>query len=242
MRDFLLILVMQIKRYFSFIFILFSCLGFSQNLTGEQLLEKAIAYHDPNNNWPTFKGKFHITMEIPGKPNRDSKIVIDIPEQYFSLTSKVKEDATRYIIKKDSVTSIFNSNGSPSADLIKKHEKRAKVFKNYYTYLYGLPMKLKDPGTIIHEVVEAKNFKGKNYLVLKATYEKHVGKDTWYFYFDPKTYAMEIYQFFHAELENDGEYILLSEEEIINDIKMPKYRAWYLNKDNTLLGTDILNP
>ncbi|GGD15312.1 DUF6503 family protein [Hyunsoonleella pacifica] len=236
---------MQIKRFFSFIFILFSCLGFSQNLTGEQLLEKAIAYHDPNNNWPTFKGNFHITMEIPGKPNRDSKIVIDLPNEFFSVKSKVNDTISEYIIDKHSITIVFMGDKNPSETILKTQslsKERAKLYQNYYTYLYGLPIKLKDPGTIIHEVVEAKKFKGKNYLVLKATYEKQVGKDTWYFYFDPKTYAMEIYQFFHAELENDGEYILLSEEEIINGIKIPKYRAWYLNKDHTLLGTDILNP
>ena len=114
------------------------------------------------------------------------------------------------------------------------------MLKNYYTYLYGLPMKLKDPGTIIHNEVVSKTFKGKDYWVLKATYKKEVGKDTWYFYFNKNTFKMEVYQFFHDELKNDGEYILLSEEETINGIKMPKIRAWYMNKDNKYLGTDIL--
>ena len=101
-------------------------------------------------------------------------------------------------------------------------------------------MKLKDEGTIIQDKVEKKTFKGKQYLVLKATYKKEVAKDTWYFYFNPKTYAMEVYQFFHDVSKNDGEYILLTEEEIINGIKMPKTRAWYTNKEQKLLGTDIL--
>ena len=51
---------------------------------------------------------------------------------------------------------------------------------------------------------------------------------------------MEIYQFFKEE-KDSGEYILLSELETINNIKMPKIRAWYYNKDNTYLGTDILS-
>jgi hypothetical protein len=34
---------------------------------------------------------------------------------------------------------------------------------------------------------------GKEYLVLKVDYQKEIGKDTWYFYFNPKTYAMEVY-------------------------------------------------
>ena len=51
---------------------------------------------------------------------------------------------------------------------------------------------------------------------------------------------MEVYQFYHDESKNDGEYILLSEEMLVKDIKMPKVRAWYYNKDNTYLGTDDL--
>lgn len=132
---------------------------------------------------------------------------------------------------------------------IKTHRldcERANMYKNYYTYLFGLPMKLKDPGTNIHEVVETKTFKGKEYLVLKATYDVNVGSDIWYFYFDPETYAMEIYQFFKTDdsgkqKDDSGEYILLTEETIVNDIKMPKNRAWYYNKDDKYLGTDILN-
>jgi len=51
---------------------------------------------------------------------------------------------------------------------------------------------------------------------------------------------MEVYQFF-KEVKNSGEYILLSGLETINNIKMPKNRAWYYNKDDGYLGTDILS-
>lgn len=245
MRDFLLLLVMQIKRLLYFTFLLFSVYGFTQNLTGEQLLEKAIAYHDPNNNWPTFKGELNISMEIPNRPNRESKIVIDLPNEFFSVKSKVNDTISEYIINKDSISIVFMGRENPPEDILKTQNlstNRAKLYQNYYTYLYGLPMKLKDPGTIIHSKVETRDFKGKTYLVLKATYNKDVGKDTWYFYFNPDTYAMEVYQFYHEESKNDGEYILLSEEAVVNGIKMPKIRTWYVNKDDKLLGTDILNP
>ena len=53
---------------------------------------------------------------------------------------------------------------------------------------------------------------------------------------------MEVNQFFREESKNDGEYILLTGEETISGIKMPKNRAWYMNKDNKYLGTDILHP
>ena len=122
---------------------------------------------------------------------------------------------------------------------------RGFMYKNYYTYLYGLPMKLKDPGTIIHSEVEKKRFQGKAYLVLKASYEQTIGSDVWYFYIDPNTFAMDIYQFFKTDTNGEiipesGEYIVLSDQVIVNGIKMPKSRAWFTNKDGTYLGTDDL--
>lgn len=221
--------------------LLLSTVSFSQKLTGEQLLEKAIQYHDPNGNWETFNGTLNVTMKTPKNPNRDSEIKINLPEEYFYVKALRGENTTEYTVDKNICTIKFNGK-KPSEEEKKEHKlscKRASLYKNYYTYLYGLPMKLKDNGTIIHNKVERKNFKGKEYLVLKATYNKEAGKDTWYFYFNPKTYAMEVYQFFKAT-PTSGEYILLTEEETINGIKLPKNRAWYYNKDDGYLGTDIL--
>jgi len=106
-------------------------------------------------------------------------------------------------------------------------------------------MKLRDPGTNINHPVEKKEFQGKQYLVLKATYDAAVGSDIWYFYFDPETYAMEVYQFYKTDdngqmIPNSGEYILLSEEATVSGIKMPKVRAWYYNQDHKYLATDTL--
>ena len=232
------------KNLLFIVVLLFSMQSFSQQLTGKQLLEKAIQYHDPNGNWNVFKSSFTVTMETLKSPNRISKLLIDLPNQQFEVKATGGSKTTEYIILKDSVTIKLNGKITLSEEVLRKNrlsKARAKMYQNYYTYLYGLPMKLKDPGTIIHDKVAKKKFKGKDYLVLKATYKKEVGKDTWYFYFNPKNYAMEVYQFFHDETKNDGEYILLKGLETINGVKMPKKRAWFMNKDDKYLGTDILN-
>lgn len=223
---------------------LFSIHAFSQEITGKQLLEKAIKFHDPNGNWESFKGTFFVTMKTPEESNRVSEITIDLPKQRFSVKATSGKKTTEYHIDKDSIQIVFNGTKNPSQEIQKKNSlstARAKMYQDYYTYLYGLPMKLKDPGTIIHEQVNLEKFMGDQMLVLKVTYSKEIGKDTWYFYFNVDTYKMEAYQFFHDEQKNDGEYILLDELETINGIKMPKNRAWYLNKNATYLGTDILS-
>ena len=213
----------------------------AQSISGQELLDKAIQFHDPSGAWATFNGTLDVTMELPKGSNRDSNIAINLPQEYFSVTAKRDTVVTTYTLAKAvCTTSIKEVN--PKAK--RTPCETAELYKNYYTYLYGLPMKLKDPGTHISEKVSTQNFKGKDYLVLQVTYDEAVGSDVWQFYFDPTTYAMEIYQFFKGDPngagKDTGEYILLKDLKTINGIKFPKDRAWYYNKDDGYLGTDIL--
>lgn len=212
-------------------------------MTGNELLERAIAYHDPHGNWKNFKGKIATVMTKPEAPSRRTDLEINLPAHYFKATVRQNNHTIDYILDRGDCELMLN-NSTMIADHYRDSLRitcdRAGMLKNYYTYLYGLPMKLKDPGTIIDPKVLRKTFKGKEYLVLKVYYDATVGSDTWYFYFDPSNFNMEAYQFFHDEAQNDGEYILLSEETEVNRIKMPKIRAWYYNKDDKYLGTDDL--
>lgn len=215
---------------------------FAQQISGPELLRKSIQFHDPEGNWETFQGTLQVMMKIPDKPSRNSTISIDLPNQYFYLKAIQEEKITEYTLDKESCWIKFNQETPTEAEKLanKLSCDRAKMYRDYYTFLYGLPMKLNDPGTIIHEQVILKNFQGNEYLVLKVTYQKEVGEDTWYFYFHPETYAMEVYQFYHDEDKNDGEYIILSEIETVQGIKMPKKRDWYYNHNDQFIGTDLL--
>lgn len=212
----------------------------AQELTGEQLLDKTIQVHDPNGNWEGFKGYLQVTMNTPKSPERVSDIELDNKSGDFSLT--YWKDGLRYEFD-------FQSGECQSyidEPKARKEEcEKTKFWRDYYTYLYGLPMKLKDQGTNIDSKVDRKTFKGKEYLVLKATYDQNVGSDVWFFYFDPATFKMEIYQFFKTDESgkinlNSGEYIVLSDNHVVNDINMPKTRKWYYNKDDQYLGTDVI--
>lgn len=213
---------------------------FGQNLTANQLLEKAITYHDPQGNWQTFASDFTIVLETPEGKERKSTITINLPEQYFNVSTR--QDGKTSFREIRATDCRFSNEDTTTTETTISDEacERTVMFKNYYTYLYGLPMKLKDPGTHIDPVVTKTIFKGKEYLVLKVTYDEAVGSDIWQFYFNPTTYAMEIYQFFKGADEKTGEYILLTDEALIGGIKMPKDRAWYYNKDDGYLGTDTL--
>ena len=235
------------KSVLAIIFLCFTLYCFGQDLTSSQLLEKSINYHDPNGNWEQFNDEFTVVMTTPKSSKRTSVISINLPKQYFSVKATKDTITTTYTLDKGKCKIAYNRT---ILDNQKAKEKnmtcdRATLYKNYYTYLYGLPMKLKDSGTNLTDKVEKKIFNGKDYLVLKITYGETVGSDVWYFYFNPKNYAMEVYQFFKTdnkgkEKSDSGEYILLSKEAVVNGIKMPKVRAWYYNKGDKYLGTDTL--
>ncbi|WP_431157309.1 DUF6503 family protein [Winogradskyella poriferorum] len=220
---------------------------YAQEISAKELIKKTIEYHDPSGNWNSFNSIFKVVMATPNASDRTSTISINLPAQYFSVEATRDSITTSYILDKNECTMYYNDNILDTAAAKEKNMScdRANLYKNYYTYLYGLPMKLTDPGTNIDNEVLKRSFKGKDYLVVKVTYDKAVGNDIWYFYFNPENYAMEVYQFFKTDdsgklIKDSGEYILLTEESTINGIKMPKVRAWYYNKDDKYLGTDTL--
>ena len=74
------------KKSIFLLFVIFSTSQFfGQDMTGSQLLEKAIEYHDPNGNWATFSGTFNVTMKTPTKSDRNSMISLDLPNELFSV-------------------------------------------------------------------------------------------------------------------------------------------------------------
>ncbi|MTI41433.1 DUF6503 family protein [Fulvivirga lutimaris] len=221
--------------------VLLPLIGFSQS--AKDILSNSISYHDPNGFWNSFQGNLKIDLNQPDGSNRKSDINIDLPKAEFSMTERRGEDVVTRVIDKEGCSILFNGRSDFSKEESKKFGltcDRASMYKNYYTFLYGLPMKLKDSGTILHNELEQVEFKGNDYLKLKITFEEGVGTDTWYIYLNPETYAMEVYQFYHDETKNDGEYILLSELIEYRGMQIPKVRKWYTNKEDKWLGTDDL--
>jgi hypothetical protein len=209
--------------------------------TAQEIIEKSIAFHDPNNNWPTFVGEFKIKTRQPEKLDRLSSIQINLPEEKFALVSTTAAESTSYYVHKDSVSVV--KSGKMVEQMSNTDRDRALLMKDYYTYLYGLPMKLADEGTIVHEQVKKVWFWNINAYKVKVTYTQEVGSDVWYFYFDPENFELKAYQFFKTDAngkmdKDSGEYILLSDSVVINGIKIPADRSWYYNKNTLFIAAD----
>ena len=109
----------MLKKIISTTLLFYSIATFSQELTGKELLDKAIEYHDPNGNWATFNGTLNVTMTIPKKPNRDSEIKIDLPKEYFYVKATRGENTTEYTVSKESCEIAFNGVKNPSEAILK---------------------------------------------------------------------------------------------------------------------------
>jgi len=81
--------------------------------------------------------------------------------------------------------------------------------------------------------VETKTFKNKRIFEdSKVTYSERGREDTWYFYFDPPTYAMEVLSIlpFDESKKMGSIYHFQAKEIIKMTLKCPRDRAWYYNK------------
>ena len=97
------------KKSIFLLFVIFSTSQFfGQDMTGSQLLEKAIEYHDPLKNWSTFSGTFNVTMKTPTKSDRNSIISLDLPNEYFQLFAAQDKTSYQYTLQDQKCNINFN--------------------------------------------------------------------------------------------------------------------------------------
>lgn len=119
--------------------VLFHIICFGQNLTGEELINKSIAYHDPNNSWSRFAGDLNITMETPNRAPRVSTITLDLQKQYFKNEYGRDGNTITQEINKKNCSVLLNKSQEFTAEEEKTYRlscEQAKRTRDYYTYLY----------------------------------------------------------------------------------------------------------
>lgn len=205
-----------------FLILLIPMLTFAQS-SADQVLTKAINYHDPQNNWSSLSSTFIFKETRPEGPDRSTIINLNNWESYMKIN---RNDEEVYEVRMEEAKVLKGD----------RDVTRAIVLRNYYLYLWGLPMKLQDQSTPEITVEEDKMIDGSNCKVLRVAYEK----DTWYFYINDDSGKMLQYKFYKDEAAGKGELITLEDEITIGGIKIPQKRSWYTLPEMKYLGTDIL--
>lgn len=207
-----------------------------------EIVKRSIAYHDPQGEWSAFAERLYIKQETPGGVRMDQVTIDNTRDRFVYESTRDSIDVLRGV-QGDSVWYAYQGERALPDSLVEKYRlSKAQIirYRDYFGYLYGLPMKLNDPGTHVQNTVEVLTFFGQKALKVQVTYDEAVGKDVWYFYFSPETYRLLAYQFYHDQAANDGEYILLEGELLAGTIRLPQNRTWYTNAEDKLLGTDYL--
>lgn len=206
-----------------------------------QLVDKAIAYHDPRLKLLQSNAVLRLLETRPDGTSRETEIHFNYLQGSFYARSASDGHVLEYAVGRD--TQWVKLDGSSDIREVDRERfrirpNRAVFMRNYYTYLFGMPMKLRDPGTHVAEEVELTTFVDQPALALKVRYDPNVGTDTWIFYFQPELCALTGYRFFHNENQGDGEYIVLQGEVKAKNIVLPKTLLWYTNQEDKFLGKD----
>jgi hypothetical protein len=187
------------------------------------VLQQSLDYHDPRGVWSS--QPLEITAEV-----RLAKRLAD--ERGYSVRTD------RIFI--DNATGQFRYHSVRGTE--ETQESGAGRWRDYFTYVFGVPMKLRDPGTILDPTVTRTTFVDRDVYALRVTYSTEVGADTWYFYFNPETFALEGCRFFHDEAAKDGEYIVYEGEiEGPGQLRLPRRRLWHMNLDGEYIAVDEIS-
>jgi Family of unknown function (DUF6503) len=209
----------------------------------KDVLNKCIKFHDPKGNWGNLHQKLYFHAKEPDNDNIREEVLLDNRVTYFCHISRADSNVIEKEISDTVIVGRINGDTAMTEENRKKYRlmpRQIRSARNSYVYLYGLPMKLTDNGTILSDTVRIDTFNSKTYLVLNVKYEKGIGNDTWFFYIHPTTYALEGYRFNHNRKPNDGEFIICEDLIEVDGIRMPKVRLWHENATKKYMATDIL--
>mgnify|MGYP001601897300 CR=1 FL=1 len=233
------------RRNLFFVILFLSCIGncLSQNLSASQIIEEACDYHDFNNALMTGKYRWHILEKRPGQGDNYCILIFDPANEYYQIKKIYDNESFEYIIEADNYKIKFNGSTSYSDEIAAKYQltrKRAYLLRDYYYYLWYMPVKLKDKGTEIDPSASKTVFNGMECYLIDVSYPLEDDAEIWQFYFDTKQYYLTGYAFQKAYHSSVAEYILLDEEVVHESLRIPKIRKWYDSSDDQYLGEDIL--
>lgn len=212
-------------------------------MAADDVLQRSIAYHDPAGMWNDGSFRIRLSETGPNRGPRQTTILIENEAGRFYMRREIDGHTIESTVTGDECWTRLDGSSDLTATQIDEFRlscERMQFTRNYYTYLYGLPMKLRDAGTIIGPDATLTRFQERAAWAIRVTYDPEVGGDTWYFYFDPDSWALIGYRFYHDESANDGEYIVLRDEAEGGDLRLPAVRTWYTHAEDKLLGTDTI--
>jgi hypothetical protein len=225
---------------FVIFFLLLNMQGQAQ-FSASDILEKSIKAHDPKNKWEKLNADFNMSIVREGASDRYFTIGMNLPKKHFIY--EVKNDTAHYsqgFKGSDFFISMNGKNEVTEGEIMKYQltKERTQSLKEIYEYLLLLPMRLKKDLKFLSNQYEEVVFNQKDCYKITFKYEPINENETWFFFIDKKTYILQGYQFYLKDINSDGEFITLGDNEYVKGILMAKTKMWYWNKDKSFFRTD----
>lgn len=204
---------------------LYSCITTvpQKKLSSSDIISKSIKFHDPNNNWRkinatmNFSSSFSFNDSIP----EALELSFNTKENYFRYLNHDRKVDIEY--HGDSCT-LNSENGSCSG---------YSWTSKFYPYIWGLPMKLKDPGVIPNKGFDKVAFQGDSVWQVQVNYEA----ENFWFFFNPNDFQLKGFKFIKNDSTGKGEIVILKGIKEFKGIRFPQHRTW-LHLDSSLIGTN----
>ena len=212
----------------------------------ETLFSELLRAHDPQGRWAAAAFNLQLRETRPDGTSRERTLEID--NAAGSVAWRTERDGRRVDVRVHGEAVDARLDGrrdfsAEEAERFRLSPELARRMRNYYLYLYGLPMKWRDPGTHLDPQVVRQRFGGRDCWRLRIHYDPEVGGDVWYAWIDPDTFTLVGTGFHHDEAARDGEHIVFEGLADVAGMRLPRRRAWTVAIDDRYLGTDeIVDP
>ena len=196
-----------------------------KNLSSEDIIANSIKFHDPNNSWNTY----HATMNFESSFSWNDSI----PER-LELTINNKQQSFTYI-NHDREVVLKYSPDTCIKESIKGDCNAYSWTYGFYPYIWGLPMKLKDPGVQPKKEFKKLSINNSQVYEVQVNYEA----ENFWFYFNEDDYQLKAFKFIKNNTTKHGEIVILKDLKELQGIKFTKHKTW-LNLDSSLIGRNEL--
>jgi hypothetical protein len=206
------------------------------------VLRQSLQFHDPQERWLTSRFRMVIDEPRTNFPERQSTILINLPEQTFEVTRDYEGTIVRRGIDAERCYSFIDDQAVDPADSATINQYRLQCdrtqgYQSFYQLLTGLPMTLFTPEVSLGESVDAVDFGPYACYAVSARLNNPIISEQWMFYFDRADYQLRGYR---AAGEGAAEYLELDGLVSFNNMQLPRMRHWYNLADTTYLGSDIV--
>ncbi|MFT7665220.1 MAG: hypothetical protein ACI87A_003456, partial [Planctomycetota bacterium] len=209
----------------------------------EQVLNRSIAFHDPDGLW----NDVAIPLQWVGR-KADGTISMDLtvalgPHGAFQLSGQYGGAHFEYAVVDDQATVSLDGQTELSEEKRKSFaldREDGLFWRNYFGFLGGLPMCLRDPDVQLEMVPFLTELEERTVLAVRTSFDAEIGTDLWTFYFDQSTFELVGCRFDRADSERDGETLVFEGLCEVGGMQLPKLRGWSMNSDGKILGTDEL--